>query len=367
MIILTAIVISFHLMILSVVIFNYFSAPVLSEKSDVSDNPLVSLCIPARNEEKNIGNIIDDSAAQDWKNLEIIILDDQSEDRTKEIIQGKALSVKNIRLIEGKDLPEGWTGKNHACFELSQEASGEFIIFIDADCRISPWLITTVISLMKKRELVLLSSFPCQVMRRPGEYVIVPLMNWLLLTFLPLRKVYTSHKKSYVAANGQLMAFRKSFYDEIDGHRSVKSMMVEDMELGRICKFRGYRMMTLLGGEGIRCRMYSSLSDGIQGFSKNFYPGFNIPGAAFFLMLAVFFLFFLLSMLLPIYDIRLLFIPLVVLAERFIVSLTCRENPLISIVLHPVQMIMMIYVGFVSVYKSRRGELTWKGRRLEKK
>ena len=218
---------------------------------------------------------------------------------------------------------------------------------------------------MEKQGLSLLSCFPRQVVEGLEQMLIVPLMNWFLLTLLPLRMVYLSSMNSFVAANGQFMAFKREAYVAVGGHRSVRGCVVEDMELARAIKRNGMKMMTMLGGKGISCSMYGSLKEGMEGFSKNFYPGFNMPAGIFFVMLAFIVMLFLAPFLAVLYNKIFLIFIAVIIFQRLALSVTVGENPLAAVLLHPLQMLIMAAVGINSIRLAKNGGTMWKGRYVQ--
>lgn len=348
-----------------VVLFNFFAAPVIKkEKYQLRRRPLVSVLIPARNEESNIGGCLAHVLNQSYTNFEVIVLDDQSEDDTYKIVAEMKKKHPNLKLFRGKDLPRGWNGKNWACHQLSQKARGEIIIFVDADCILAPWTIASALGMMERYGLDLLSSFPTQKLKGVAGFLLVPVMDWLLLSFLPLRMVYLSPHKSFVAANGQFMAFIRKCYDAIGGHKGVADQVVEDMELARAIKTRGFRMMTALGGPSISCTMYTSFADAVRGFSKNFYPGFNTTPLRFSCMIALFAFFYLAPFFLVFaYTGCLIPIGLICL-QRILLAFTDRQNPITNALLHPIQMVFMVVVGINSMRVAEGKKIVWKGRRV---
>ena len=348
-----------------VVFFNFFAAPVIKKESyRLRRRPLVSVLIPARNEAANIGGCLTHVLNQSYTKTEVIVLDDQSEDRTYNIVAEMKKKHPNLKLFRGKDLPQGWNGKNWACHQLSQKARGEIIIFVDADCTLAPWTIESALAMMERFGLDLLSSFPTQKLKKVAGFLLVPVMDWLLLSFLPLRMVYLSPHKSFVAANGQFMAFVRKRYDAIGGHKAVADQVVEDMELARAIKVRGFRMMTALGGPSISCTMYTSFSDAIRGFSKNFYPGFNTTPFRFSCMIAMFAFFYLVPFFLVfVYSGVLVPIGLICL-QRILLAFTDRQNPITNVILHPLQMVLMVVVGINSMRVAEGKKIVWKGRQV---
>jgi glycosyltransferase involved in cell wall biosynthesis len=348
-----------------VVLFNFFAAPVIKKESyGLRRRPLVSVLIPARNEEANIQGCLTHILNQSYLNTEVIILDDQSEDRTFEIVAEMKKKHPNLKLFRGKGLPRGWNGKNWACHQLSQKARGEIIIFVDADCTLASWTIESTLAMMERYGLDLLSSFPTQKLKGIAGFLLVPVMDWLLLSFLPLRMVYLSPHKSFVAANGQFMAFVRKQYDTIGGHKAVADQVVEDMELARAIKIRGFRMMTALGGPSISCTMYTSFSDAIRGFSKNFYPGFNTTPFRFSCMIAMFAFFYLVPFFLVFVYSGVLVLIVLICLQRLILAFTDRQNPITNVILHPLQMVFMVVVGINSMRVAEGKKIVWKGRRV---
>ena len=174
--------------------------------AEKEESEFISVLIPARNEETCIGNCVEDVLNQTYKNYELIILDDESKDGTAKIIVDKISENRaegKIKLISGRPKPDDWVGKNWACHQLSLEAKGEYFLFIDADVRLRPHVIESCIHYLNKYKLQMITCFPTQIIKSIGEWLVVPLMNFLLLAFLPLSKVYLSGKRSFIAANGQ--------------------------------------------------------------------------------------------------------------------------------------------------------------------
>ncbi len=355
----------FNLLFLLIIIYNYFTAPVIKNiKSPINDSKKLSILIPARNEEKNISHCLDSIVNQSFTNYEIIVLDDESIDNTANIVNTYVAKDSRIKLEQGKKLPEGWLGKNWACFQLSQKASGDLFLFIDADVRLNENAVSNSIKLREEKSLNLITVFPTQQINGIGAQLVVPLMNWLLLTFLPLKKVYTSRRSSFVAANGQFILIDRKTYVTIGGHSSVRNQVVEDMELAKKVKKNGLRMLTALGGDSIFCKMYNSLNDSVNGFSKNFYKGFNISALTFLFMLFFVMILFFSPVILIILNINFLLIVTIILIGRVLISLMSKQKVIINIILHFLQMLVLIIVGIKSVYAASSGDIEWKGRKI---
>lgn len=357
--------IGFSLISFGVVLYNFFTAPKLkNDEKRVSEETLISVLIPARNEEKNIGACLDSVLGQSYKNIEVIVLDDESADGTAGIIKKYTEQDKRIRLINGKPLPKGWLGKNWACHSLSKEANGKILLFIDSDVRLAENAVSAALEIYYEKKVQMLSSFPTQIVKNYGARIIVPLMNWLLLSFLPLKKVYDSSKVSFSAANGQFIMINKNVYEEIGGHESVKNRVVEDMELVRSVKKKKHKAITVLGGDTVFCEMYSSFKDAFIGFSKNFFPGFNINPVQFMLMLMFFVFTFFYPFLFVFLDLDFLNVIAIIILSRILITIMTNENSLYDVLIHPLQMIVLFIVGINSVLITYTKKGEWKGRKI---
>lgn len=347
---------------------NLLSAPILKTNREVESlrgkSAKVSILIPARNEEKNIADCLNSVFNQSYRNIEVLVLNDNSEDGTENILQNFAKKHDNFGFFNGSQLPEGWLGKNFACSTLSKNASGDYFLFIDADVRLEKTAVESALYLVKKNNLSLLSLFPTQKIKGFGTFLVIPLMNWLLLNFLPLNQVFKSKNQKFVAANGQFMFFEKESYFNLGGHDSVKDKIVEDMELARSVKSANLNLMTLLGGNLVFCDMYSSFTEGLNGFSKNFYPGFNISAATFLLMILVFFVVNIFPFFLIYVDLLFLIPLIMIMISKLIIAKLSHFNIFLSLLLHLVHMVVMLFTGVKSVILTKKRKLVWKGRNL---
>jgi len=254
----------------TVTLFNFISNPKLT-KTGKKYNDLVSILIPARDEERNIIDLLESIRDQDYQNFEVIVLDDHSSDQTFKLCSDFCEIHKRFKVVKGNDLPRDWLGKNFACSQLAELAKGEYLIFLDADETIADGLINNSIHRMKLNKLGLLSIFTDQVTVTWGERLVVPLMHFLLLNLLPLRLVRLSANPSFSAASGQFMMFDADNYKTNLWHEQVKGKVVEDIEIMRLIKVNGYKAEALLANGYIHCRMYRSFSEAVEGFSKNFF------------------------------------------------------------------------------------------------
>lgn len=248
-------------------------------------SPFISILVPARNEERLIQACIESLVMQKYDNFEVIVLNDKSTDKTGEILHTMSQRYSHLRIIEGKELPEGWVGKNYACHTLSLEAKGEYLLFTDADTVHNPEMLSSAMSLFLRQKLDFITLIPYEEMVSWGERIIIPMIHFLYFAYLPNDIITKSRKASVSAANGQFMFFSRRGYTMIGGHEIVKNNIVEDVFLAKEVKKHGLRMALVDGTDMVFCRMYTSFSETFNGFSKNLFAGFgfDLPLFSFFL------------------------------------------------------------------------------------
>lgn len=343
-------------------IYNLKTAPVLSAGGALSS--AVSILIPARNEEKNISDLLHNLTSLKDVITEIIVLDDNSADNTYAAASGFAQKYPYIRVLYGAPLPDGWLGKNFACHQLAQAAESEYFLFLDADVRIQSGAVSGMIREMASEDISFASVFPTQKMNSFGEKLLVPMMNWLLLTFLPLRFVYTKNNPAFAAANGQMLCIHRQAYNTLGGHEAVRKNPVEDMALIRKAKKSGLRCKTYTGGEMVSCTMYDSLPSAINGFSKNFYPGFEINAFLFLFLLLFMFFVFLVPFITLYFSVWFTLPVLLIVFQRMVISRISHQPVVFNSLFHPAQTAIMLFTGIRSVILSKRRKISWKGRTL---
>jgi len=345
-----------------VALVNLFFRPWLP-RTDPGNQPLVSVLIPARNEEQTIGTILGDLSRQPYPNLEIIVFDDQSEDQTAHIVRVAAAADPRIRLMTSSGLPDGWTGKNFACHTLGIAAQGDYLLFLDADVRISGHLIGNAVAAEQEWGTGLITIFPQQMMESLGEKMTVPVMNYILVSLLPLILVRSSSQPSLSAANGQCMLFDGAVYRNIRPHEQVRQQRVEDITIARLLKKEGIGVACLLGDERIRCRMYSGLREAVSGFSRSVAAFF---GNSFALAL----LFWLLTTwgFIPVFlamEWKLVLVYLLIFfATRIMISHVSRQSIADNLILlFPQQLSMGMFI-FKAIQNKRNRNVEWKGRKV---
>lgn len=384
----------FTVIISIILIQNYFELkPILSDdksrpysKKQNKDKPLVSICIPARNEGKNIRKCLNSIMNQNYPYLELLVLDDRSTDNTWSVLERVQHEYpEKIEIIKGKKKPEGWLGKSWACHQLSLKAKGNFLIFIDADVWLESKVITSVVQRFQEYNLDCLTVWPQQITLSFWEKVLVPLLYYTLLGFLITKYVNRTprwipsimRKKLsplFAAANGQFIAFKKGSYRKIDGHASVKNQIVEDVEIARQIKKAGFKIRMFHGIKSVYCRMYENESEIRNGFRKNFLAGFHYNLPIFFLAGLFHLMLYILPVILFLYAFILLnhtillltgFILLIIMAQRLLLSWWLKWD-LLYVFTHFFAVLWFEYLGILSVldYLLKR-EVKWKERNIK--
>jgi len=259
--------------------------------------PLISVCIPARNEERNIRACVESMLVQDYPNFEVIVLDDRSTDSTPLILADIASCDSRLRPINGSDLPPDWTGKPHALRQASAASRGEWLCFLDADTFVTREALSSCYAKAIETNADLFTIMTFQVTGSFWERVVMPLVLTALSVGFSPHKVNDPKRKDAIA-NGQFILIKRSVYDAIGGHESVKDSIVEDKAIAEQVKWNGYRLIVADGIRIARTRMYTSLPEMWEGWTKNIYLGLReqpalmalgVFGAAL-AMLAAFFL-----------------------------------------------------------------------------
>src|SRR5271157_3154873 len=229
----------------------------------------VSVIIPARNEEANIARVVR-SLANQQGTREILVVDDQSVDRTGEILAALELQIPLLRTLRVESLPEGWMGKTYAVATGARAATGDWLLFTDADTDHLAGSLAELVQRAEDERADLLSVSPGQETPTWWEKSVIPFVYVKLASLFRFEEVSDAHLPA-AAANGQYMLVRRDFYERIGGHEAVKSEILEDVELARRIKARGGKLLFLPGARWVRTRMYHSFRAMWQGWTKNLY------------------------------------------------------------------------------------------------
>ncbi|MBL9136344.1 MAG: glycosyltransferase [Verrucomicrobiales bacterium] len=240
----------------------------------------VSILIPARNEEGSIGAAIDSVLSQRGVQLEVVVLDDHSTDATPEIVARRSLRDPRVRLIQGKSLPDGWCGKQHACWQLARAAAHETLVFMDADVRLAPDAVRRIGDFLEHRpDLHLLSGVPRQWTHSFLEKALIPLIHFILLAYLPLAAARRFRWSAFAAGCGQLFATRRQSYFAAGGHQAIRSSLHDGVTLPRAFRVQGFQTDIFDATDLASCRMYANSIEVWKGLGKNATEGLASPGA----------------------------------------------------------------------------------------
>jgi chlorobactene glucosyltransferase len=237
---------------------------------DPSRLPFLSVIVPARNEESNIERCLQALINQSYPDdkFKIIVVDDHSTDRTAFLVQRLMSKHPNIHLVQANELPQGWTGKNNACWKGITLAEGPWYCFMDADVSAEPELLQTAVSFAEEKRIDMLSINPFQELISFSERLILPAVFISIASSINYGHV-NDPSKPEALANGQFILFKRKVYEAIGGHHVVSNEVMEDIALARVVKAAGFRLYWIFGDALIRTRMYQNLKQIWEGFSKN--------------------------------------------------------------------------------------------------
>jgi chlorobactene glucosyltransferase len=240
------------------------------------EGPLVSILVPARNEEARIGACLDSLIAQDYDSKEIIVYDDESTDGTGAILDRYAEKYPNlVKVIHGKGPGEGWYGKPHALHRLSEAAGGDWLYFTDADTIHKPGSVGHVLGLAGLYKADLVSGYVRHLIGGFGEAQVVPAIYLLSMIAMPLWLVNVVKAPFISHAIGQAMFFKASIYKKSGGYSAVRDKVSEDVRIARLVKKQGGRVLFADLKDQVSCRMYEGYASAIAGLSKNVYDYFD--------------------------------------------------------------------------------------------
>jgi chlorobactene glucosyltransferase len=345
--------------------FNIFTLPRL--KQPTTNPPLwqVSILIPARNEAAVIGQTLARLLDQRYPFAELLVLDDNSTDDTAVYIRQAAQQDDRVRLLSGQPLPDGWLGKNWACHQLAQAASGDLLIFTDADVGWQLDALAALVAQLEQQRADMLTVWPTQQTLTWGERLVVPLMALAVLGYLPVLAVHYLPWSIFAAANGQCLTFRRRAYEAVGGHTAVRQNIVEDVALARLIKRAGLRLRMSDGAGLITCRMYQNWAEVKAGFAKNILAGHgrSVP----FLLLSTLFhwLLFVLPWLMVLFpsawQMGWFWLWLLSVGVRGGTAVATRQRARDALLM-PLSVLLMTIIAAQSIWWHYRGGPRWKGR-----
>ncbi|MGA2368390.1 MAG: glycosyltransferase [Dehalococcoidia bacterium] len=254
-------------------LLNLFTLKRPSKKAGLpTDLPLVSVLIPARNEENNIANCLASVMQQDYPNFEVLVVDDNSTDRTYEIVSQIAEADPRVRLYSGKPLPADWAGKPFAGYQLAQHARGDWFLFLDADTICESHMIRGTLEIAIKYQVALLSGFPRQKLAGLTQKIVLPVLFYFAqMAWFPLWLFHSSKKPMPTMIIGQFILFNRADYWRIGGHEAVKSRIMEDVWFGLEMSKAGGRTLAVDLSKTLTTEMYGNLAVMTEGCMKWFY------------------------------------------------------------------------------------------------
>ncbi len=338
---------------------------------NLASSERVSILIPARNEAASIGHAIDAILSNGHLNFEVLVLDDHSEDETASRVQSFVARDSRVRLLESNALPALWNGKQYACWQLANHSKFEWLLFLDADVRLAKDAVLRCVAEQKRSQAPLISGFPMQETGTMAEKILIPLMHYVLLGYLPIDRMRSSMGVGLAAGCGQLFFADKQAYMSIGGHSAIRNSRHDGIQLPRAFRRAGHRTDIFDATDIARCRMYTSTKEVCNGLLKNATEGIAnarlivpftilliggsvLPGPSLVLgylasapstALAILFVAFGIS-----------FVPRLIACKRF-------RQSYFGAVLHPFGVVCFVALQWVAIFRKRLGLTTkWRGR-----
>lgn len=344
----------------------------IEKKLKLEKYPFVSILVPVRNEEQHIKKCLYSLINQDYPEYEIIVLDDRSEDNSLEIIKSVANETDKIKIIEGSPLPDGWTGKNFACYQLAKKAKGEWFLFTDADTIHNNDSLKIMISEALRRRVNFLTVLPYKQTGSLIGQIFLPIVNFFFGVLFPA-SLLSNKIKFFSFALGPFILIHKSIYWKIEGHKGVKNQIVEDVELARLVKSNGGRIACVNAVNYVTVFYYNNFQQLWHGFSKNFFGA--IGNSCFIMIFLIIFasLFFLYPSIHFIYNFffsqplsMINIYQVLVTTLIWLILVIFYKEPLFILVFHP----LCIFLAIMILINSFRLSITkkvvlWKDRTYE--
>ncbi|MEL7474401.1 MAG: glycosyltransferase family 2 protein [Planctomycetota bacterium] len=353
-------------------------APKIGEHDDNEKTPFVSVCVPARNEEANLEHCVRSILKQDFKSFEVLVYDDGSEDKTPQILRALSELDDRVIAVRTETLPDGWNGKQHACWQMSRHARGRWMLFTDADVRFEPSALRRALAFAEASKAGLVSTFPRQITKTPSESLIVPMIFFVLFSYLPMMLMRRRPDPGLCAACGQFILARRDAYEKAGSHSAVRDSMHEGVKLPRLVRKAGFHTDLFDGTDLCSVRMYEGLGQTWRGFTKNAYEGLGSIGLLVFFTvvhavahivpwLAAVWLIVAVSLGAMAWQSAWLLGALAggsILAQLVQRAMLAKRlgTPAIGIWLHPVGVIAMTLIQWHSLLLELAGARTWRGR-----
>lgn len=326
--------------------------------------PLVSVLIPARDEERTIERTLRALLAQTYENLEVIVLNDRSTDTTGEILARLSADDSRLTAVAGADLPAGWMGKPWALHQASTLARGELLLFVDADVIYAPAAVAAAVRRIEQRDVAMLSLLPDFEMKTLGEHAILPMLALTAFSMLPIWLSNRTRIATIAIGGGPGNLVRRAAYDAAGGHQALRDAVIDDIALARLVRRAGFATEAVRADELVRVRMYHGLRESVEGFTKNAYAAFgNRLGVAVFLLVAMI-VFHLGPFVMAATGDRLAIATVAVIVATRLLLFSAFRYPLWSaLLMHPVMIVLWSWIVMRSIWFSGfRRQLRWRGR-----
>lgn len=349
----------------------YRPAPPVNPNLPPRESEAISVLIPARNEAATIHACLRAVLQQTSHPLEVVVLDDHSTDTTADIVNQFSSHDPRVRLVSGASLPPGWCGKQHACWQLAHLARHPNLLFLDADVRLEPDAISRLAALVRQRpEVDLWSGVPRQITGSPLERLLIPLIHFVLLGFLPIPWARRSRSPAFGAGCGQLFLARRSAYLACQGHQAIRTSLHDGVKLPRLFRSSGFRTDLLDTTDLAVCRMYHNARQVWSGLGKNAIEGLAHPAAIgpwTLLLLGGHVLPLVLTIAtftLPLPEHRTLALASLALAlAPRLLAVTRFRQPWLGALLHPIGVALLVTIQWAALVRHFRGRPSeWRGR-----
>jgi len=271
----------------------YRRAPELAEIAAETRPLRVAVCIPARNEKANIEACVRSVLASREVDVRAYVYDDESTDGTGEIVARLAAEDARVVVVPRRPLPAGWNGKQHACFRMAEHGLGydpalEWFLFTDADVRLEPDAVARALGFALRSKSSLVSTVPREITGTIGEMLLVPLIHFVLMSYLPIGRMRSTLDPAASAACGQFILVSRAAYRAAGtgteyGHAGFKDSMHDGVKFPRAVRRAGLRTDLYDGTESVSCRMYRGFGETWRGFAKNAYEGLGSLGLLVFI------------------------------------------------------------------------------------
>ncbi|MGB9842735.1 MAG: glycosyltransferase [Caldisericia bacterium] len=360
-------IVIFFTLVLINSLFNIKRIKNLKNVETINENlPKISILIPARNEEKNIEKCVKSILNQNYPEFEIIIFNDNSTDSTPQILDKLKENYPKLIVINNISLENGWLGKANACQKLYEESNGEILVFIDADTFHKENSMLKAISFFVKTKSDLITIFPQEIVDSFFEKLIIPFMNFALMSFYPLIPF----------ANGQFMIYRREVLDKFNGFQKIKGEVLDDIKMANLLRINKYKVNVLSGKDISFCKMYYDTKSLFYGFIKSYFAIFD-----YHLLLSIFvFTYLVFSFFYPFIMLGLKFslnlkeinlitnlIILIFSYTIFLITYVKFNYPFYMTFLFHLTILLNSIIGYLSIIYTITGKRVWKDRKLPKK